>query len=71
MFFLLVVHLFLNIHIQGDSDYYDHKILFKLKNSELFYERVIYLAGIKTLNHLVLLFIICHELLFKTHHTEI
>jgi hypothetical protein len=32
------------------SNYYDHKILFKLKNSEGFYERVICVAGIKALN---------------------
>jgi hypothetical protein len=32
------------------SNYYDHKILFQLKNSEGFYERVICVAGIKALN---------------------
>jgi hypothetical protein len=31
-------------------DYYDHKMLFKLKNSEVFYGRVICVAGIKALN---------------------
>jgi hypothetical protein len=37
-------------HCYALADNYDHKILFKLKNSESFYERVIYVAGIKALN---------------------
>jgi hypothetical protein len=51
------------------SDYCDHKIVFKLKNSKVFYERVIYIAGIKVLsqtlfvNHLVYTYMTIYSLL--------